>query len=162
MAQDRILKIGDLLVDEISRYLADKRETFRVERKYAVKVTPATLNAWLAAAITFTVYVIPILDDEAVLTRGEDEGIYRYGIVFLEKYDGQGEPSLAWIDARALLVMEAMRWLKDPRRIFGEDTDGPRTNEARILEPLVDPELLGEDGLFWAEAELEIREVVAA
>jgi len=111
------------------------------------------------------VWVFPVRDNQAPLTRGEDEWTYEVAVVVTDWYPDPAPVPDSWLDARKLFAETKVAG----RMNFTRDTFDFGSAPARRVQlvpaldrPVYDAEALMAKKLFWWEATFEFRELLTA
>jgi len=150
---ERALQVGEDLVDKIRMALKPWKSA-TVAREYAPKIDDAQFDAWIATQKSLGVFVIPLGLRSELATRGHDNVTYRYGVIFAEKCDEGGLPSLAWMDKRVTALLQVEEMLGDIRS-WEESPLKPEESEITLM---FDPDAYRLNHAFWGLWEISLNE----
>lgn len=155
----RVNEVGDALVAAILAIWPDGADAPNaVERTYLV---PTDLNTLTGRKV----WVTPVAFEDENASRDENLGKYSHAIVIAERYEPGGVPPRAWMDERVEFVQAVYDLVGSygNRRASGwleAGTPARRLWTDRAAVPTVyDWQTMNSDHGFWAEMEVEHREV---
>ena len=153
MMAARSLEIADELADRIAALVP----TATVSREFNPKIDDADFAAWIAAVKPMGIFIIPIGKESVIRTRASDQTDYRYGVIFAEKYTGEGIPTKVWMDERIGTVDTVEGTIGDARNEWLLD-DSRVTPQASEITLIFDPDAYRVNTAFWSIWNLTLRE----